>query len=73
MSTVLEDYLLLKRRLVNVLDSSVGSLFVKAHFHDITKNVILSVTGKSGTIILLSQEDMRKVIELLEVICGGDL
>lgn len=67
MSSVEKDYLKLSKRLTLIGSANIGNLFVSDLFCETTQNIILSVTGKSGTVISLSREDIKKVIEILEV------
>jgi hypothetical protein len=69
MSSVVMDLSVLTGRLELLSSHSVGSLFLSEKLSKTTRNIIFSTTGKSGTVILLSVEDIKKIIELLEVIC----
>lgn len=67
MSSVDSDIKVLNARLAALCSASKGTLFVRDRFCETTRNVIFATTGKSGTVILLSVEEIKKVIEILEV------
>ena len=69
MSSVVMDLSVLTRRLELLNPHSAGSLFLSDKLSETTRNIIFSTTGKSGTVILLSVEDIKKIIDILEVMC----